>query len=247
MTARVLVVQHSSIDPVGRLGDWLTEGECVLRVVECHHGEELPASLDGYAALVVLGGEMGANDDAEVSWLGQTKALLREAVERDLPTLAVCLGHQLLAVAAGGRVAQAPVPQQGLTPVGLTNAAAGDSLFAPLADAAAVHWNNDLVVSAPPGAEVLARSDAGIQAIRLGRNVYGVQFHPEVDVPTVASWADHDVTAGSLSVDGAAQRLSRVAAADPELVATWGHFGHRFAEQALGRAATSEPGGMISG
>jgi hypothetical protein len=46
-----------------------------------------------------------------------------------------------------------------------------------------MEWHHD-AFTAPPGAEVLARNDAGVQLIRIGRTV-GTQFHPEVDVPHV--------------------------------------------------------------
>ena len=61
---RVAVVQHTEVCPPGRVGDWLREDGCELDVFGCHAGEGLPASLEPYTALVVLGGEMGAYDDA---------------------------------------------------------------------------------------------------------------------------------------------------------------------------------------
>lgn len=229
MTAEVLVVQHSASDPVGRLGTWLTGAGCRLTVVECHLGQPLPASLDGFDGLVVLGGEMGAYDDAVAPWLTDTKQLLHEAVSADLPTLGVCLGHQLLAVAAGGEVATGAGPQQGLFDVALTSAGTVDPLFAALEGAAALHWNNDLVVAPPPGALVLARVGQGAQAIRLGSSVYGVQFHPEVDVATVAQWAREDVDAGRASTQDVQSRLARLTAADGQLQQTWRRFTERFA------------------
>jgi len=217
MKPRVLVVQPSASDPPGRVGDWLREAGCGLTVVAGHLGDPLPSSLSGFHGLVVLGGEMGANDDAEFDWLPQAKDLLRQAVRADVATLGICLGHQLLAVAAGGQVAPGAHPQQGLFPVGLTVAGLGDPVAAALAGASAVHWNNDLVVSVPPGAVVLARAGHSVQAIRLGANVYGVQFHPEVDLATVAAWAGVDVASQLLSEQEAQARLDEIAEAEPQL------------------------------
>lgn len=228
----VLIVQHSPDDPPSRLGGWLAEGGCVLEVVRCDLGERLPQSLAGYAGLVVLGGAMGAYDDAQVPWLGQTKALLREAADRDLPTLGICLGHQLLAVANGGRVEVAGVHQGGVTPVSATAAAAQDPLFAGLSgDALAVHWNQDVVLEPPPGAVVLATSAAGVQGFRLGERVWGVQFHPEVDLATVTGWAEQDVAAGRVDAEAVRRRLADIAETDDAVRATWGPFVRRFAEQ----------------
>jgi GMP synthase-like glutamine amidotransferase len=224
------VVEHGPDDPPGRIGDWLEEKGCRLEVVRCHSGDQLPGSLAGLAGLVVLGGAMGAYDDDVAPWLPQTKRLLSQAAQQDLPTLAICLGHQLLAVANSGRVERQPVQQTGVTAVRPTPAAAEDPLFVRLgADASALHWNHDLVVEAPPGAVVLSRSDSGIQALRLGSSVWGVQFHPEVEVETVAGWARADVAAGRLDARAAADGLAELAEADERLFTVWRDFAHRFA------------------
>lgn len=230
-THQVLVIQHTVVCPPGRVGDWLGESGCALEIVRPYAGESQPTDLDGYAALVVLGGEMGAYDDDVAPWLPATRALLAAAVTQGLPTLAICLGHQLLAVATGGRVARSAAGQQGGTlPVGLLPAAAEDALFAPVpAGAVATHWNNDLVVDLPPGAVDLARTPAGVQALRLGDAAWGVQFHPEVDLGLVRPWAAADVGSGQLTPEQAETWLAEVATADAALVATWRPFVHRFA------------------
>ena len=228
---RVAVVQHTAVCPPGRVGTWLVEEGHELEVFRCFAGDGLPASLDPYGALLVLGGEMGAHDDAVHPWLTGTKALLAAAVAAELPTLAICLGLQLLAVGCGGRVApSATGPQLGVRPVELTAAAAADPLLGALGpQPAGVHWNNDLVVGLPPGATVLATSAGTVQALRLGRAAWGVQHHPEVDPATLRSWADADVAGGLLDADLAAARLAEVEQRDAELARTWRPVVHRFA------------------
>jgi GMP synthase (glutamine-hydrolysing) len=120
--------------------------------------------------------------------------------------------------------------------VGTTSAAAGDPLFAPLtaphpAPARAVHFNHDVVSTLPPTAVLLSSTATGVQAFRVGDHVWGVQFHPEVNLATVAEWAADEVSTGAVSRDEAERALLQVAAADPELERTWREFGHRFAEQ----------------
>ena len=219
----VAVVQHTAVCPPGRLGTWLTEAGCRLQVFRCFAGDGLPASLDGYAGLVVLGGEMGAHDDALHPWLTGTKDLLARAVAEELPTLGICLGLQLLAVACGGEVAPSTTgPQLGLRAVEATPAGRADALLADVTGPGmrAVHWNNDLVTVLPPGAEVLATTAGTVQALRVGNAAWGVQFHPEVDPPTLRLWAAADVDAGLLDAATAEQRLAEVAAADRPLTAT---------------------------
>lgn len=228
----VLVIQHTAVCPPGRVGDWLVEAGCSLDIVSPYAGESQPADLTAHAGLVVLGGDLGAYDDEDGPWLPHTRALLAEAVEAQVPTLAICLGHQLLAVATGGRVEPSPTGQQGGTPsVGLLPAAADDPLFAGIGKRpVATHWNNDLVVALPPGAVELARTPSGVQAMRLGEAVWGVQFHPEVDVETVRPWAAADVGTGHLTPERAEHWLSEIEQNDAALVATWQPFVHRFAD-----------------
>lgn len=189
----------------------------------------MPDDVERLSGLVVLGGPMGAYDDAAHSWLGPTKALLRSAVAAGVPTLAICLGHQLLAVAGGGRVRRAVRRQVGLIPIGLTDEGLGDPLFGALPEgAAALHSNADLVVEPPPGSVVLARSAAGIQAMRLGSAV-GLQFHPEVDPPIFRRWLGGHVASAAVSQDDADRHLAALAAADADLEQTWRAFTRRFA------------------
>lgn len=243
----VLVLQHTAVCPPGRVGDWLTESGCDLDVVRPYAGETVPTDLTGRAGLVVLGGEMGAYDDDVAPWLPATRQLLARSVAETVPTLGICLGHQLLAAATGGRVARSTAGQQGGTwAVGLLPAAATDQLFGAVPrDAVATHWNNDLVVELPPGAVELARTSAGVQAMRLGAAAWGVQFHPEVDPALVRPWATADVGSGQLAPARAATWLAEVARDDAALVAAWRPFVERFAALLIG--PPPHPGSNLGG
>lgn len=236
MPPLILTVQHAAVCPPARVGDWLEGAGATLDVRHCYAGDALPPDLTGHDGLLVLGGDMGAYDDALFPWLGPTKRLLSEAVRRDLPTLGICLGLQLLAVAEGGSVAPAAAgPQVGLQPVEPTPAAAADPLFGALlalpgGPRVAAHWNNDIVTKAPADAVPLSVTAAGLQAFRLCSQVWAVQFHPEVDVDVLRVWAAADVAAGLLATELTEERLAAVAAADQQLVETWRAMTERFAD-----------------
>jgi GMP synthase (glutamine-hydrolysing) len=196
MTTRtVLVVEHEAGAPAAWLGEWLLEAGISLDVCRPYAGDAVPGDLSGYAGLLVLGGSMDSWDDAGCPWLPATRALVRTGEARGVPVLGLCLGHQIAAAALGGVVGRNPAGGTlALRPVGWVEGAATDPVFGPLRDCAlAVHWNDDVVLELPEGAVALAFSaDGTVQAARLGRSVWGVQFHPEVGPDLLEEWVAED-------------------------------------------------------
>jgi GMP synthase (glutamine-hydrolysing) len=234
---RILVVQPELDDPPHLFGDWLVEAGATLEVCHPYAGEEVP-TLDGYAGLLVMGGAMSANDDEVLEWVGPVKELIRDAVSEGVPSLGICLGHQLMGSALGGRVTPNPRGQQvGLLPVGWTEAASGDRLFGGLATPRrGVQWNYDLLVEPPPGAVVLAQTpDGEVQAARFGPAAWGVQLHPEVDEAVVGTWVTESER-GELADRGldADRLLAEIRAARSELDQAWAPLAAGFVDVALG-------------
>lgn len=227
---RLLVIEHQASCPPALVGGWLEEAGAVLDVCRPWAGDALPA-LASYDGLVVLGGEMGANDDDTVPWLAPLKDLVREAAATGLPTLGICLGHQVIAVALGGEVRRNPLGQAvGVLATGWTAARADDPLTSGLTGTRGIQWNNDVVTRAPDGTVVLAESAAGeLQVARFAPGVWGVQLHPEADGAIVRAWAESD-RADHLErgLDQEAV-LAEVDAARAELDAAWRPLAHRFA------------------
>jgi GMP synthase (glutamine-hydrolysing) len=101
-----------------------------------------------------------------------------------LPMLCICVTHQLLATTLGGKTDLARKPEFGPVEVSVSDE---DTILAGLKPSfTAWESHNDEVISIPPGFKVLAGSqNCHIQAIRHPtRNVFGVQFHPEVSHTT---------------------------------------------------------------
>ncbi|MGB7817448.1 MAG: type 1 glutamine amidotransferase [Ornithinibacter sp.] len=227
--ARLLVIQHEPDAPAAWLGEWWSAAGVDLDVVRGDLGERIPDDIRHHDGLVVLGGAMGACDDAENTWLEPTRALLRHAVVRELPTLGVCLGHQLLAVALGGHVDRNPTGRTvGLVPVRLTEAGRADPLLSDVDGLAAIHYNDDVVLDLPHGAVALADlPDGRAQAVRYGPAAWGVQFHPETSPEVFESWLRWDFPEG-LAPDQATL-LEGVTGARGRLRADWQPFAERFA------------------
>jgi GMP synthase (glutamine-hydrolysing) len=228
--ARVLVVQNADDGPAGPLGDWLAAAGLELEVRRPYDGTPLPDELSGYDGLLVLGGGMGAADDDIAPWLPHLRALLREAVAHEVPTLGVCLGGQLLALANGGRIDRNPGgPEFGAQLIAKRAASAGDPLFGPLPITPdVIQWHFDAVVALPPGAVQLAASPGcEIQAFRLGRLAWGIQFHIETTPELVRVWAALD--ADALADYDVPLLLSRSDDAHADVAEVWAPFAEAFA------------------
>ena len=237
-----LVIENDPTDDARRLGDWLVDAGLELRVSRPYAGDEVAADLSGYAALVVLGGDQRAYPSADgtpgAPWFPALESLLRHAVRHRVPTLGVCLGAQLLAIAHGGTVeASAAGPEIGPALVARRDAADRDPLFAPVPFAPDVlQWHLDEITGLPAAAVLLAASTRHPhQAFRIGDRAWGTQFHIECDTAMVARWAGGD--RGLLEELGLDPE-QLVAACDAlmgELEDTWQPFAWRFAALALGR------------
>jgi GMP synthase (glutamine-hydrolysing) len=235
--ARVLVVQHQETCPPALFDEWTARAGLVLDVRRPDRGDPLPTAPAEHQGLIVLGGSMGAHDDAVHPWLAPTRTLLRQATQAGHPVLGICLGHQLGAVALGGVSRPNPHgPTLGVRAVRWRPAAASDPLFHALyADGAAevVHWNGDVVTDVPDGVSVLAdTADGAPQVLRLGERAWGVQFHPEADHALASVWADEERKRAS-PVD-AVGALQQVKEAEARLYDTGRRIATAFADVVLG-------------
>jgi GMP synthase (glutamine-hydrolysing) len=240
---RLLVVVVHETDPVARLGTWLVDAGMQLDERHLGSGDELPAGLDGHDGLVVLGGPQSALDTPEQSpELVGVRELLRQALAADFPTLAVCLGAQLLAQVGGGTVRPGiEGPEVGALLVARRDAAEKDPVFGPLPLSPDVlQFHHDEIAELPAGATLLASSPMyAHQAYRVGRHVYGLQFHIETTPEIVREWAGRDHVGVAASPHDLETLCLLTDAAHPDLEEVWAPFAGRFAD--LVRAQAQQP------
>ena len=207
MTDRALVLVHDEVPgrgaaEVGSLMPALTEvGFDVLVATFLPGGPPIPDP-SGVAVLVVLGSAAAADDDS-LPWLAPELAYVTRAIELGTPVLGICFGAQLLARVLGGTVGRAPRSERGF--MRLTSADPDV-----LADGEWLQFHDD-AFTLPPGAQLLAANEIGVQAFRHGRHL-GVQFHPEITPAAFAAWVDAWRATGELAGVAAAVDLSAFAA-----------------------------------
>lgn len=234
---RVLVVQHEDAAPLGRMAG-LPGVE--VDVARPDRGEALPATTDGLGGLLVLGGSVAAWEDDRAPWLPATRALLVDAVRRGTPTLGVCLGAQLLALACGGQVRRGPDgPELGVVDVRVTPAGRDDPFVGRLgATLPAPQGHHDAVTALPAGSQALATSDQyPHQAFRVGEWAWGVQYHPEVPRAEFAAWMAEDADELARRGSSPAAVMAQFDACDDALVRSAERHAVAFAD--LVRAAAS--------
>lgn len=151
-------------------------------------GEAGPDAPERYDAIMVFGGAMHPDQDAEHPWLSEEAGFIRETLASEVPLLGVCLGAQLIARAAGAVVGPAATAEVGWYDVRLNEAGRADPVLGVLPDTVAAFEWHYYTFALPNGSELLAESDAARQAFRLGERAWGIQFHAEVTQHMLDRW-----------------------------------------------------------
>ncbi|PKQ31785.1 MAG: glutamine amidotransferase [Actinobacteria bacterium HGW-Actinobacteria-2] len=220
--ARATILQLDPEVPIDRFGPWLGANRVLVRAIPVWQ-RGVPQRSDLGDGVIILGGTMSAHDAADHPWIPPLKELILDLIDAQVPTLGICLGHQLLAEACGGTVTVSDPAggERGAYPIYWTGAARTD----PFAQRLAVNGSSmfpeshsDVVTTLPPKAVLLASSEKyANQAFRVGSAV-GVQFHPEASPELMGRWAElhgdsaRDARRTMQSLDGELSRNGRLLA-----------------------------------
>jgi GMP synthase (glutamine-hydrolysing) len=186
---KLLVCQHVPHEILGTLNPLLKRAGFRIRYTNFARHPELQPRLDSYDGLVVLGGPMSAYETDRFPYLLTELRLIEQAMRRALPVLGICLGAQLIAQTLGARVYPNHEKEIGWYDVSPTAEASADRLLADFRGTEKIfQWHGD-TFDIPRTACHLALSELCTnQAFRYSANVYGLQFHLEVDERMIHHW-----------------------------------------------------------
>lgn len=186
---RVAIIENMAGTPYGQVGVALAEAGAELDIIRPYIGDDLPRKPDAHDAIVVLGGEQSALDDADYPYLPELAELMRTFEQADKAVLGICLGSQLLARAYGGQNLLQAAREFGWEKVSICPEGRQDPLFAGLGDEFRIfEWHAD-TFTLPRDAVLLATNSVTVnQAFRVGRAAYGMQFHFEANTEVVEGW-----------------------------------------------------------
>lgn len=196
MTKQVLVIQHVESEGLGTIGNILCKRGFDADFVKVFKSERVPKTIDGYSALIVLGGPMGVYEADVYPFIKDEIALIKNAIKNNIPILGICLGSQLIAEAGGSDVYKGKKKEIGWYKIKLNDEGKRDGLFIGLPDEFTVfQWHGDTFDAGTDFKSVpsknLASSDLfPNQIIKIGKNAYGLQFHLEVTEKMINEWID---------------------------------------------------------
>ncbi len=187
----ILFIKHIGIEGPGTMGDFLEDSKILYTVMDLSSGDKLPRLKREFQAVICLGGPMNVYEEDKYPFLREEDFWLRRIVEEETPFLGICLGAQLIAKATGARVTKNPEKEIGWYRIVLSNDGLQDDLLKDMPEIFTVfQWHGD-TFGIPPGGKRLAFAElCQNQALKYGRNIYGVQFHVEVTKAMIAQWAD---------------------------------------------------------
>jgi len=187
---KILVFKHMPSQNPGIFRTFAQAQGVEFVEIDLHAGDRIP-DLSDFDGLWVMGGSMNVWEENKYPWLIEEKQVIKHAVDKlNMPFLGICLGHQLLSEAMGGKVAKTENYEIGLFEISTS----GEGLNHPLLHGipSSPQWVNvhlAEVVKAPEQATILATSsNCQNHIMQIGKNAYSCQFHPEVCDHTIEQW-----------------------------------------------------------
>jgi GMP synthase (glutamine-hydrolysing) len=181
---KILTIQNIEYETLGTFKELFQSDGYKIETIDAQ-SDIIPSNAESYKAIVILGGPMAVYE--EKKYLRDEEVLIKDAIKKQVPILGICLGSQLIAHAAGGRVYKGVRKEIGWHDVNITDIGKKD-LFNGIRDKTirTFQWHGD-TYELPRNAIIMATSKLYPQAFRIGSAV-GIQFHLEVNREMIERW-----------------------------------------------------------
>ena len=180
--------QHEPFEGMAAIETWLKEKNFDITYTRFFELDKIPL-IDDIDWLIIMGGAMSVNDEAEFPWLVKEKEFVRQCVAAKKKIVGICLGSQLIASAMGAKVYRNTQKEIGWFPI--RKNANSSSLFTDMPNELTVfHWHGE-TYDLPVGANLVASSEAcKHQIYTVGSHVAAFQCHFETTTESLASIND---------------------------------------------------------
>lgn len=209
----VAIFRFAKTEGPGYLASFLDEQGIAWQLIRVDEGEAIPASVDPFSGVVLMGGPMSVNDN--LPWIAPLLQLIQEAVALDVPLLGHCLGGQLISKALGAKVTQNPVKEIGWGEVTVISNETAKHWFGEIESFNGFHWHGETFALPQDAIHLLKSRYCEHQAYAVGKHL-AFQCHIEMTGEMVNNWCEigADEIAGAQSspavqsLEGVQQMLS---------------------------------------
>ena len=181
----LVILQHESDDPPGSIAAALRDLGVPFEVRRLDEGDALPEWPHETSGIIALGGAMHVTQTREFPFLDAEVKLMRRIVHEGGPVWGICLGAQLLTLAAGGDVYKRKQAEVGWVSI---EKVADDPLLRGISSPVVAFGWHAYSCRVPATSHLIARTGDGVQAFRAGGKAWATQFHPEVDAVMAPHW-----------------------------------------------------------
>lgn len=182
----VRIFRHVACEGPGYLGEFLESNNVPYDVICIDEGITVPQNLDDISGLIFMGGSMNVTDPLQ--WISDEKKLIRNAIDKNIPVMGICLGAQLMSAALGGEITHDPNMEIGWHAVDpVVEHMKHDWLKELPKNFTPFHWHAD-TFSIPERASVLFHSKCRKNQVFIVNNSIAMQFHLEMTIEMVKEW-----------------------------------------------------------
>ena len=158
-------------------------------IINICHGEEI-SDINKYEGFIISGSRSCHKDQS--AWINYLKEVISDIYLNNIPCLAVCFGHQIVADMFGGKTIVNSNGEEGFQDVPTSANNEVPKLFSDLPNPLKIYQShNDAVLEVPKIASNVLKNEKCVQYYELG-SIYSIQSHPEISVANAVNIAKRD-------------------------------------------------------